>query len=263
MGAYSFRYWSSEAGLATIILIHGFTGNGESWREVAERIGGRRKVVSIDLPGHDGATPIAEEESGFGGAVDRLAVALRNAGMRSSHVVGYSLGGRVALGLMARHPVLVRSATLIGSHPGLRSEKEREERAAVDGKWIDILDGEGIEAFVEQWEKLPLFASQAKLGEETLATQRATRLSHNAAALAASLRTMGLAAMPNYWDRLRDLDIPVHLVVGGEDEKFVGLAKTMCTWLRDSKMTVIPGAGHNLVLEAPEKLAETILEHCD
>lgn len=263
MGAYSFRYWSHEADRGTIVLVHGFTGNGESWSDVAGRLGSRRTVVSVDLPGHDGATPISEEESGFEGAIDRLAIALRTAKLQRSHMVGYSLGGRVCLGLMARHPALVSSATLIGSHPGLRTDREREERGAYDKKWIDILLSEGIESFVDQWEKIPLFQTQAGLSEELLARQRATRLAQNATALAASLKTMGLSAMPNYWSELRRLEIPVHLIVGGLDKKFAPLAKMMCTWLRDARITTVPGVGHNVVLEAPAELAEAILSHCD
>ncbi len=263
MGAYSFHYWSNEAGLGTIVLVHGFTGNGDSWHDVAGRIGSQRTIVSVDLPGHDGATPISEEESGFEGAVDRLAIALRNAKLQRSHLIGYSLGGRVCLGLMARHPDLVRSATLIGTHPGLRTDEDRERRSTFDQKWIDILKRDGIEKFVDQWEKIPLFSSQADVSANVLERQRATRLDQNAEALAASLCTMGLSAMPNYWSELRRLEIPVHLIVGAQDEKFCVLAKKMCTWLKDAKMTTVPGVGHNVVLEAPAVLAEAILSHCD
>ncbi len=263
MGAYSFRYWSNEAGADTIILVHGFTGNGESWREVAEKIGSRRKVVSVDLPGHDGTTPPSAEEGGFEGAVDDLAVAIRSANLQRSHLVGYSLGGRVCLGLMAHHPDLVRSATLIGTHPGLRTKKEREERAAFDKKWIDILENQGIEAFVDTWEKLPLFETQSAADPRLLEKQRVSRLSHSPESLAASLRTLGLARMPDYRDALRKRDLPVHLVVGGEDTKFLALAKEMCNWLKDGSVTIVPGVGHNIVLEAPARLAESILTFCD
>ena len=69
--------------------------------------------------------------------------------------------------------------------------------------------------------------------------------------------------MPDYRDDLRKRDLPVHLVVGGEDTKFLAPAKEMCNWLKDGSVTIVPGAGHNIVLEAPARLAESILTFCD
>ncbi len=263
MGAYSFRYWSNEAGGTTIVLIHGFTGNGASWREVAGRIGTGRKVVSVDLPGHDGATPHSDEQGGFEGAVDRLARAIRKARLRGCHVAGYSLGGRVALGLIVRHPDLVRGGTLIGAGAGLRTKAERKERAAFDAKWIEVLENEGIEEFVRRWEELPVFSTQKKLDPAVLEAQRATRLAHSPAALAASLRALGQAVMPNYWPVLDTIELPVHLVAGAKDKKYAAVATMMAGRLKQAHVTMIPGAGHNVVLEAPGLLAKAILEHCD
>jgi len=178
-------------------------------------------------------------------------------------VAGYSLGGRVALGLMVRHPALVRGGTLIGAGAGLRTEAERKERATRDAKWIELLENEGIEEFIRRWEELPIFSSQKRLDAATLDAQRARRLSHSPAALAASLRALGQAVMPNYWPVLETIDMPVHLVAGGEDGKYAAIATMMAARLKHAWVTTISGTGHNVVLEKPGLLADAILEHCD
>jgi pimeloyl-ACP methyl ester carboxylesterase len=120
----------------------------------------------------------------------------------------------------------------------LVDEKQRAERREQDAGWCRLLDEDGIEAFVHKWEKLPLFATQTR---ELVAAQREERLRHDPRGLSASLRLLGLGAMPRY-----DVgDVPVALLVGELDDKFRSLGPA----------TIIAGAGHNPLLEQPERTA--------
>src|SRR5262249_55892589 len=145
---------------------------------------------------------------GFEAEVDRLAALIRARGEKV-HLAGYSLGGRVAIGLLCRHAGLFRSATLSSAQPGLHSEAEREERRAADERWCAVLESRGIEAFVEAWEKLPLFATQS---DEMRRAQRRERLSHDPRGLAHSLRTCGLGHMPSYSESLALVPVPTSIV---------------------------------------------------
>ncbi len=231
-----------------LVCLHGFTGGPESWDAVLAGI------PNVDarcppLVGHDPAVPLAA--ASFEDEVDRLAGSLPRPVGDRYHLAGYSLGGRLALGLLVRHRELFDSATLIGVHPGLASERRRRERIAADEALARKLEEEGVEAFVDHWEGLALFETQRGLPREVLADQRTRRLEHRAEGLAHALRVLGLGRMPDYRGVLPQLDLPVHLMAGERDEKFCRLAEAMAEALPRGRVEVVPGVGHNLLLEAP------------
>lgn len=225
------------------VLLHGFTGAPCSWDAVRERLSG--PAVAPALPGHGGAHVAGWEE-----AVDRIAA--RAAG---AHLVGYSLGARLALGVLVRHPGLVRRATLIGVNPGV---DDRAARVRWEDALADRLEADGLGAFVAHWEQLPMWASQARLPEATRAAQRRVRMGHDPGGLAHSLRALGLGRMPDLRPALPTLDTPVALVVGGEDDRFRAVAEQMAAVMPTARVHVVAGVGHNVVLEAPEALARLL-----
>lgn len=163
-------------------------------------------------------------------------------------MVGYSLGARVGLGLVAMG--FVPRAILIGVNPGLASEGERAERRAGDARWAAMLREQGIEAFGDAWEAQALFASQARADAGRRAARRAARRGLDAEGLARSLETMGLAEMPDYRGVV---DERVRLIVGGDDAKYLAIARGL-----PAALTVIEGSGHDPTLEQPERLREAI-----
>jgi 2-succinyl-6-hydroxy-2,4-cyclohexadiene-1-carboxylate synthase len=242
----------------TVALLHGFTGRGESFAAVTDELAG--EGIAVDAPallGH-GADDAAVDS--FESEVDRLA---RHLGDRagSYDLVGYSLGARLGLGLLVRHPGLFRSATLISVQPGLREEAARAGRRDADERWCALLESEGLAAFVAAWERLPLFETQSTVSERALVRQRTERLSHDPLGLARSLRTCGLGVMPPYWDRLAAISVPTTLIVGDRDAKFVAIAREMSALMPRARLVVIPGAGHNVVLERPDAIVQAVLPY--
>jgi len=232
-------------------LLHGFTGSSKSWEFLADPT-----ALAPTLVGHAGARDEALAVDGFEAEVERLAALLPSTS--AVHAVGYSLGARLALGLALRHPERVARLTLLSGHPGLESDAERAARRASDAAWCELLLREGLAAFVDAWQAQPLWASQATLAPRLLAHKRRERLSHNAEGLCRSLRLTGLAEMPNYRERLRELGMPVTLVAGELDPKFCDLARDMAGRLRHVQLEIVPGAGHDLLLERPEFVSELI-----
>lgn len=242
-----------------LVLLHGFTGSPESWADVLQGLGPAVPTLAPALHGHDG-TPGSAALRTFESEVDRLAGVVRARHGTGSHLVGYSLGGRLALGLLVRHAGLFDSATLIGASPGLTTAREREARAARDEEWARLLEQEGIPTFVAAWEALPLFQTQEALPAERRSQQDRIRQAHNARGLARSLRVLGLGAMPDYRPRLARVKVPVRVVAGEADPKFRALAGEMAGRLPEAALTLVPDAGHNVVLEKPEEIARLLRE---
>ena len=247
MGDHVLGYDSRVPETAPIALIHGFAGSPESWSPViAAWPVAERDLVALALPGHGADTPVAASwDANLEAVVAQVP--------RGTVVVGYSLGARVALGLLAGDRIA--GAVLIGVNPGIADDAERAARAASDAAWARLLRERGIEAFADAWAAQPLFATQARAPAAERAARRARRLALDPEALARSLETMGLAAMPDYRAALVARAARAHLVVGADDAAYVARARGLVAAAPALGLDVIAGSGHDPTLEQPAALA--------
>lgn len=253
-------------GAAPLLVLHGFTGCAEAMEEVARALSadGARRVVCLDLVGHGGsASPADPEAYGMQRCAAQVSAAARELGLGRPHLLGYSMGGRVALSLCAARPAAFRSAVLVGATPGLADADERCARVRADEALAAGLERDGLEAFVERWMALPLFAGERRRGEAFRARQRALRLANDPRGLAASLRGMGTGAMPPLHAALPALSLPVLLVTGERDGKFCRIAEEMAAVLPDVRRAILPGVGHAAHLEAPDAFADRVRHFLD
>jgi 2-succinyl-6-hydroxy-2,4-cyclohexadiene-1-carboxylate synthase len=255
--------------MTPIVFLHGFLGAPGAWDEVLRFLEPAAPVDRMPLPGH-GAPPWVPGMNGapngerslrgrtscttFAEAIDALAARLPE----RAHLVGYSMGARVALGVAARHAPKVASLTLVGLHPGLEDEVERRARRAWEEELAKDLESGDLARFVDAWEKLPIFATQRDLPDAVRARRRSERNAHHPAALAWSLRTLGLGAMPPAWDALAALEVPVHLVTGARDDKFTAVARRALERAPSCLHTAVGGVGHDVGLESPRALAAVL-----
>lgn len=245
-----------------LLLIHGFTGDRTTMATLAEALGHHRTVISIDLVGHgESASPVDLDRYSMPAATRQLAAVLDDIGSSSADVVGYSLGGRVALSFACARPDLLRTLALIGASPGLPTPAA-EERRATDEALADSIEIDGLDRFVDRWMALPMWRSlEARLGAEAWHASRQQRLTNSSRGLANSLRGMGTGAMPALHDRLGTLDVPTLLITGAEDTKFCQIALDMAAALPDASTCVIEQAGHAAHLEQPDAASLAIIEH--
>lgn len=246
---YACRRFGDPARLPTTLLLHGFTGTGADWGLWPDTAAA---ALAPDLPGHGGSP---DPSGDFSAEIQRLLAALPASVDR---LVGYSLGGRLALCLLAAAPARFTAACIVSAHPGLFNAAQRHGRRALDRRWIERLHAGGIDAFVAAWESQALFATQAGLSAAVLATQRRRRLAQRAEGLAASLACFGLAEMPDTWDALARWPGRLIWLAGAGDDKFAAIAKRIGRQRPATDVRLVPNAGHNLLLEAPEAVLAAI-----
>jgi len=242
-----------------LVLLHGFTGSGQSMADLAQSLGSEYETLAPDLPGHGRSVDVARAGAhGFDDCVDDLAATLAAAGHRSAHWLGYSMGARLALGCAVRHPGRVASLVLVGGRAGIADPAERAARRSEDEALAARIEAVGVEAFVDDWLAQPMFATLRRRGAAFLAEQRRQRLTNSARGLADSLRGLGPGAQPPLFDALSSVDAPVLLVAGALDRKFVALAHDLAGRLPHAEICVISDAGHAAHLEQPEAFVRAV-----
>jgi 2-succinyl-6-hydroxy-2,4-cyclohexadiene-1-carboxylate synthase len=235
----------------TIVLLHGFTQTGRSWAPAIAAIGERYRALAPDIRGH-GAAATALPVSFGAVRADVLALAPERFAL-----AGYSMGGRIALGLALAAPERVQRLALVSASPGLADAEERRARRAADEALADRIEGEGVEAFAARWSSLPLFADQPAA---VAAAAHAERRSQTPGGLAAALRGLGTGAMEPLWERLPELAMPVMLIVGAGDAKFRAIAERMAEAIPHADLRVVADAGHAPQLEQPTIVAELLAQ---
>ena len=240
-----------ESGAPTapaVLLLHGFMGSRLDWSPVAEALARTRRCIAVDLPGH-GATGAPEDESLWtpGVCVAALAALLDRSGGGS--VVGYSLGGRLALQLAVEHPGAVNRAVILSASPGIATECGRAQRRNSDEGLARRLETQGVERFLEDWYGLPLFAALREHPRFPEVLERRRR--NDPRLLARSLRTMGAGSQRSLWGDLDGLRTPLLFLAGERDAKFTALALEAVALCRRAEAVVLRGRGHALVEEDP------------
>jgi 2-succinyl-6-hydroxy-2,4-cyclohexadiene-1-carboxylate synthase len=242
-----------------LVLLHGFTGNAASWALVSRDLAADHRVIAIDLIGHGASSaPVDPSRYTFEQALPDLAEVTSQLGIGRAAWLGYSLGGRLALGMTLDYPDRVSSLILVSATAGIQHEHERHQRAEADEITARRIEDAGVEAFVDEWERLPIWESQRALPDEVSRDQRDIRLGNRAVGLTNSLRGMGQGAQPSYWERLGEIEVPVLLMAGALDRKYVGIAGQMGVRIVDAALSVVPGVGHAVHLERPREFIDDV-----
>uniref|UniRef100_UPI00403F0FF4 2-succinyl-6-hydroxy-2, 4-cyclohexadiene-1-carboxylate synthase n=1 Tax=Aeribacillus sp. FSL k6-2211 TaxID=2954608 RepID=UPI00403F0FF4 len=255
------NYWAETFGKGEpLVLLHGFTGSGETWGFLKNSLK-KYQLVLIDIIGHGQTdSPENPERYRMEEAVEDLKEILLSLNIRKAHVLGYSMGGRLALSFAMRQPEFVKTLILESSSPGLKTEKERETRRLQDERLAQMILDEGIAAFVQHWENIPLFLTQKSLPPAVKDKIRKDRLKNNAIGLANSLKGMGTGVQPSWWGALKSFNIPTLLICGERDLKFCKIMKEMNQLIPCSELKIVPQVGHAVHVEQSKFFGKIIYE---
>jgi len=252
-------YFTTGEG-APVTLLHGFTQSGRSWREVMTRIHEPYRWIVPDLRGHGETRTAPDAPCSMDACTADLVMLWDHLGVERTHLVGYSMGGRLALHIAARQPDRLLSLLTIGAHAGLE-ESARQGRRLGDEALADRIEKEGVEAFAKYWGGLPLFAGLERRGPEFVAEIHAERLKNHAAGLACSLKGMGAGVMEPVWEELAHVSVPCTFVAGQLDHGYVASARRLAVTVPHGRVEVVPRAGHPAHQERPEAFARVLAAH--
>lgn len=234
----------------TLVLLHGFGGTRRAWDLVVSELDAERyRPLALDLRGHGDR---ADAEPTFAGCVADVL----DAAPERFALCGYSFGGRVAQHVALAAPERVRRLVLVATSAGIEDAAARARRRADDATLADTIERLTPAGFADRWQAQQIFAGTPP---EAARPWREDLLRNDPRALARALRALGTGAMEPLWDRLGALPMPVTVVVGERDAKFVAVAERYRAALPGAEVVVIPGAGHGLPREAPRALAAAIM----
>ena len=223
-----------------LVLVHGFTQTGRCWGPVAEDLATDHEVVRVDAPGHGRSSDVLAGLRGGG----RL---IADQGGEATYL-GYSMGGRHLLHLALANPELVRGLVLLGATAGIEDPTERAARAEADRQTAARLREVGLLDFLREWVPQPMFARIPP--ERQFLVER---MEGTVDGLEASLLQAGTGSQDPSWDRLHRLDMPVLVLAGEQDAKYVELGRPMHEAIgANATFATVSGAGHAAHLEQPE-----------
>ncbi|MDQ0337499.1 2-succinyl-6-hydroxy-2,4-cyclohexadiene-1-carboxylate synthase [Caldalkalibacillus uzonensis] len=245
-----------------LLLLHGFTGSKHSWDPFIPTWSRFFTTMAIDLLGH-GKSDAPEDDNRYRMAyvVQDLYAVLEQLKVSQAHVLGYSMGGRVAIAFASQYQHKVKSMVLESTSPGLKTEEERLARRIQDHALARGIEAEGLAAFVHKWENIPLFATQKTLPKAVRRHVREQRLSQSPLGLANTLRGMGTGAQPSYWSAIKRFHFPVLVLAGALDHKFCRIAQEMCQLMPEATLSIIEEVGHTIHLEKPHIFDKVVLEY--
>ncbi len=243
-----------------LVLLHGFTGSAAGWGTFGDRLRERCTTVAVDIAGHGKSDKPAElEHYRMPQVVADITTAVKMAGCERAAWLGYSMGGRTALHVAAAYPGMVERLALIGASAGIADAEGRAKRIADDDRLAQSIHDDGLEAFVDYWESIPLFASQRSMPVAAQAAVRSGRLACDPVGLANSLRGMGTGSQEPLHDRLGELSMPVHAMAGELDTRYSDVARELASAVVTGTFAIAPNAGHAAQVENPEWCADQVL----
>jgi len=234
--------------VSALIGLHGFTQAGRMFDELSHYL--PRHVEAPDLPGHGASSDLPTTFESVTRLIEWLAAG------EPPVLIGYSMGGRLALRYALERPV--ERLVLISTGPGIEDPTARDERRQSDGRLASTVTGAGLEEFIDTWLANPLFAGLGKRHEIWRAVDRETRLLNSAQGLASALVDFGQGTQPYLGHRLSELAVPTLIVAGAADPKYAAIAESMHVAITDSQLAIIDGVGHAVVGEAPAELGDRI-----
>ncbi|PSB40786.1 2-succinyl-6-hydroxy-2,4-cyclohexadiene-1-carboxylate synthase [filamentous cyanobacterium Phorm 6] len=261
--SYQFHYsLTNNRNQPLILLLHGFTGDCQDFSPIISLLSKSYCCLAVDLPGH-GKTKVNGDESCYNmsNTAQALIHLLDDLQIDKCLLLGYSMGGRLALYMTLHFSDRFEKVVLESASPGLMTAKDRSHRLESDSHTAQKLENSNLKEFLLSWYDRPLFQSLKKSPNFHRLIE--ARLVNNAIELAKSLRNMGTGNQPSLWAQLAQNQIPLLLLVGAYDDKFKTINTEIASLCPAASFQIVPKAGHNIHFENIDKFVEVVRQFYD
>ena len=269
IGNYRFTYFcKGDLSYPAILFLHGFMGDRTEFELAIADISKQFYCVAINLPAHGEIDVIKQMTDQIADQDDYYTIQstanlvikfLDFLRIEQCFLVGYSMGGRLALYLTIYFPQYFHKVVLESASAGLRTAAEKSERLAKDQKLateLEHLKNHDFQLFLENWYQQSIFASLRS--HPNFPQMLEKRLNNSPAQLAKSLRNLSIGMQPSLWEKLSENEVPLLLLVGELDLKFVQVNQQMQQLCKLSQLQIVPNCGHNIHFENPNLFIEKI-----
>ena len=233
----------------TIVFLHGFLGSQLDLQPIAKLLQTSTDTLCLDLPGHGQSIHLPTETYSFLGAANFILTQIAH--LPKPALYGYSMGGRLALYLGLTYPDRFSHLFLESTSPGLCTQADRADRRTQDAKLATELQRD-FPAFLKSWYNTELFKTLRD--HPSFPELLGRRHTNHPTELAKTLQGMGTGVQPTLWKKLKAVSIPIDLLVGTQDWKFLTLNQHMARIAPNARLNRIPGVGHNIHVECPEMI---------
>ena len=247
------------SGPAVLFLLHGFTGSSATWTPHLVALQAFT-TVRVDFLGHGRSdAPADVRRYGMEACVDDLLAIQDHLGIRRCAVVGYSMGGRVAMRVALQAPERLWALVLESASPGIADPADRRARVRQDAKLAAQIRKDGVAAFADYWQStVPVRQPIAVAGIDPAGTAKINACNIPRTVLPIVCRVSAPVMQEPVLERLRGLHVPVLLLAGALDDKYCGLANDMAALLPCSRVRIVPDAGHAVHLEQPAAFDDAV-----
>ena len=250
----NYKTWGSPERPA-LIMLHGFLGNAEEWQPVAEALSGQFYCIAVDLPGHGGSQHITlPEDKAFEAFDEHLLVLTDSLRLEKYNMLGYSLGGRLAMSHMLAYPELVGHVIAESANPGVASELERGRRRMQDKQWARRFREDSIEDVLRDWYAQPVFADLTDSERWDMVEKR--KPSGKTDALAEMLLATSVARQKNLWQLMTRGGFSLGYICGSRDSRYKEVGRRLLQRSPGVIRQQVEGAGHNVHLHHRERFVQ-------
>ncbi|NRQ32913.1 alpha/beta fold hydrolase [Nonomuraea sp. NN258] len=237
-----------------VVLLHAFPLSSAMWLAQREGLARSCRVITPDLRGFGGSR-LGEDEPSIELMADDVARMLDEEGIDRAVVGGLSMGGYVTMAFCRRHPDRVLGVILADTKAGPDAPAARENRERIAQA---VLAG-GSDVLVD--EVLPALIGPTTKERRAMVFGRVKGLVQSAPPGAVAWAQRAMAGRRDSFDTLAALKAPLLIVVGEEDELSpLADAEAMARTVPESRMEIIPKAGHLSAVEQPEAFNAAVTE---
>ena len=251
-------FYKIEGSGIPVLLIHGFTGSHKSFQKVSSFLSSQFKVITVDMIGHGQSMNYESKNYTFDKSINDLNKILDSLSIKKINLIGYSLGGRLAMQFALKNIAKLSSLIICSASYGIEKKEDRENRVLSDKKIVTMLENKPIETFVKYWKNLDIWDSEKNLSVERRNKINKIRLSQNKIGLALNLSYQGQGKQEFIGNKLKKIKTKSLIMYGSNDSKYKEMSKEISKEIQNSKLLMVPNSGHNIILENPIFVAQEI-----